>query len=114
MLGSQLPGAPPSGDTNTIMITTPPVTGTGTVITTPPLPDCSWFQAPSGGKCEFSFTGTLHTVFQLPGSVVVGLINTPKPGEVAVLTEGMMTLSTAISLVVWGGAAYLLWTRFSK
>lgn len=73
------------------------------------MPICSWYQERISGVCKFSTTNTVHTLFQLPGSVVVGLIN-PKA---TVLSETMITLSTAISLIAWGGAAYYLYRRFT-
>ena len=103
------------GNTNTINTggtSTPP----GPAYTSPGVDTptyCSWYQELKNGSCEFSLGSTAHTVFQLPGSIVVGLINSPKAGDPpAALSEGMMTLATAISLVAWGGLAYYLWRRF--
>lgn len=78
-------------------------------VKTTEVPTCSWYQEFRDGACKFTTSGTVHTLFQLPGSVVVGLIN-PKA---TVLSESMITLSTAISLVAWGGAAYYLYRRFT-
>jgi hypothetical protein len=82
---------------------------TGDVRTTE-VRTCPWYQDYTGGACKFSTANAVHTVFQLPGSVVVGLMN---PQE-AVLREHWLVLSTAISLLAWGGAAYYLYQRFTK
>jgi hypothetical protein len=37
----------------------------------------------------------------------------PEPGkDKAILSQNMMILATAISLVAWGGLGYYLWRRF--
>lgn len=82
---------------------------TGEVRTTE-VPKCAWYQDYFDNGCHFSTANTLHTVFQLPGSVVVGLMN---PKE-TILRENWLVLSTAISLLAWGGAAYFLYRRFTR